>query len=64
MNISKHMEAIFVAILAVASVTGVATASRPAQPAPVQASVQAEAPVQVVTISAKRLTPAQKAAAQ
>lgn len=65
MNISKHMEAIFVAVLAVASLTGVATASRPAAPVSVPAvSAQQEAPMQVVTISAKRLTAAEKAAAQ
>lgn len=61
MNIAKHMEAIFVAILAIASVTGAATAARPAATAP---ALQADVPMQVVTISAKRMSVAEKAAAQ
>lgn len=64
MNIAKNMEAIFVAAIALASVTGFATASRPVAATSAPAvSVQTE-PMQVVTISARRLTAAEKAAAQ
>lgn len=65
MNIAKNMEAIFFAALALASVTGFATASADA-PLARAASVAAAAPeaqMQVVTISAKRLSAAEKAAA-
>jgi hypothetical protein len=60
MNIAKNMEAIFFAAIALASVTGFATASAP-DAAGARAS---EAPMQVVTVTAKRLTAAEKAAAQ
>ena len=63
MNIVKNMEAIFVAALVVASATGFATASSPA-PAPQQVVAQQQAPMQVVTISAKRLSAAEKSAVQ
>lgn len=66
MNIAKNMEAIFVAAIVVASATSFATAAVPAlhAAAPV-AAVAAKADtgkMQVVTVSAKRLTAAEKAA--
>lgn len=66
MNIAKNMEAIFVAAIVVASATSFATAAVPAMhgAAPV-AAVAAKAgtsKMQVVTVSAKRLTAAEKAA--
>lgn len=64
MNIANNMEVIFVAALALASVTGLAGASRPAtQPVAPALDVQSDK-MQVVTISARRLTVAEKAAAQ
>jgi hypothetical protein len=61
MNIAKNMEAIFFAAIALISVTSFATASVdvPAQRA---SAVAAEGKMQVVTVSAKRLTAAEKAA--
>jgi hypothetical protein len=67
MNIAKNMEAIFFVAIALAGVTGFATASAPAAAPATQgpvASVAPQAAMQVVTVSAKRLTPAEKAAAQ
>lgn len=63
MNIAKNMEAIFLAAIVLVSATGFATASAPAAPA-ARATAQLEAPMQVVTVSAKRLSAAEKAAAQ
>ncbi|QYF92383.1 hypothetical protein KY495_16700 [Massilia sp. PAMC28688] len=60
MNIANNMEAIFVAALALAGMSGIATASRPVT---TESSVQS-GKVQAVTISASRLTLAEKAAAQ
>ena len=60
MNIAKNMEAIFVIAVALASVTTFATAA-----AHDEAAVAAKADtskMQVVTVSAKRLTAAEKAA--
>lgn len=69
MNIAKNMEAIFVAAIVVASATSFATAAVPAlhtaTPAAPVAAVAAKADtskMQVVTVSAKRLTAAEKAA--
>ncbi|WP_343730541.1 hypothetical protein [Duganella sp.] len=66
MNIAKNMEAIFVAAIVVASATTFATAAvnEPAAPvAPVVAAVKADATAMpTVTVSAKRLTAAEKAA--
>lgn len=74
MNIAKNMEAIFVAAIVVASAASFATAAVPATraTAPVAAAVSAPAAklaakagsgaMQVVTISAKRLSAAEKAA--
>ena len=59
MNIAKNMEAIFFVAIALISATSFANASSQAVlagPAAVQTKIQ------VVTISAKRLTPAEKAA--
>ena len=66
MNIAKNMEAIFLAAIVLVSATGLATASAPAAPGASAAAAAAplEAPMQVVTVSAKRLSAAEKAAAQ
>lgn len=61
MNIAKNMEAIFFAAIALVSVTSFATAEAPVRAAPQANAAVAEAPMQVVTISAKRLTAAEKA---
>lgn len=65
MNIAKNMEAIFVAIIAIAAATSIATASVPtfrAAPASVVASASADATVtHTVYVSAKRLSAAEKA---
>lgn len=63
MNIAKHMELIFIAALALASASSLAHAAMPTQRAGVPATLQAArtAPMTVVTITAKRLTAAQKA---
>ncbi|GGY86930.1 hypothetical protein ACFFTM_16125 [Pseudoduganella plicata] len=64
MNALKHMEAIFVVAAAVAlSVTFVTTEPQPlAVSADRTVVTQSEAPMPVVTIAAKRLTAAEKAA--
>jgi hypothetical protein len=63
MNIAKNMEAIFVIAVALASVTTFATAAAHDQSAVAAPVVKAEnSKMQVVTISAKRLTAEQKAA--
>nr|WP_315402323.1 hypothetical protein [uncultured Duganella sp.] len=69
MNIAKNMEAIFAAAVVVACATSFATAAVPATHAasPKAATVAAvakadSATMQVVTVSAKRLTAAEKAA--
>jgi hypothetical protein len=62
MNIAKNMEAIFVAAIVVISATSFATAAVPVtHAAPVAAKADATK-MQVVTITAKRLTAAEKAA--
>ena len=65
MNIAKNMEAIFFAAIALVSVTSFATASAdaPASHAARTSAVAAEGKIQVVTVSAKRMTAAEKAAA-
>lgn len=64
MNIAKNMEAIFLAAIALASVTTFATASTPVQRIDPPAFTQAAADMNmtVVTITGKRLTAAEKAA--
>lgn len=65
MNIAKNMEVIFIVALSLASVTTFATASRGSDtPAPVRATASAERAVPMVVVSARRLTAAEKAAAQ
>ena len=63
MNIARNMEFIIVTALAALMAHGVATAAIPAKP--VNASVATytvnDAGIAVVTVTAKRLTPAQKA---
>ena len=63
MNIAKNMEVIFIAALALASVTSLANAAVPVRHAvsPVAVQVQSAAPMTVVTITGKRLSAAQKA---
>ncbi|WP_426116270.1 hypothetical protein [Massilia sp. PWRC2] len=71
MNAAKHMEIIFIAALALASVSTLAGASVPAhRSTPIAPMVRTQvsvmtapgAPMTVVTITAKRLSAAQKAA--
>jgi len=66
MNIAKNMEAIFVAVVLVAGVTTFATAAAPATRAATPAAAVAvkadTGAMQVVTVTAKRLTAAEKAA--
>lgn len=66
MNIAKNMEAIFLAAIVVAGATTFATAAVPAtRVAAPTAAVVAKADtsaMQVVTVTAKRLTAAEKAA--
>jgi hypothetical protein len=63
MNIAKNMEAIFVIAVALASVTTFATAAAHDEAAISAPLVKADnSKMQVVTISAKRLTAEQKAA--
>ncbi|OYO30937.1 hypothetical protein [Janthinobacterium sp. PC23-8] len=64
MNIAKNMEAIFVAIIAIAAATSIATASVPtlrAAPASVVASSDATV-MHTVYVSARRLSAEEKAA--
>ena len=64
MNIARNMEAVFVIVLGTLVAQGVATAAINAKP--VNASVATytvnDAGIAVVTVTAKRLTAAQKAA--
>lgn len=63
MNIAKNMEVIFVAAIALIGATSLATAAAPHGAASASARVEAAAPakMQVVIVSAKRLTAAEKA---
>jgi hypothetical protein len=63
MNIAKNMEIIFIAALALASVTSLASAAAPAHRtvAPVALQADPAVPMTVVTITGKRLSAAQKA---
>ena len=65
MNIAKNMESIFFAAIALISVTGFATASAgaPGSRAARVSAVATEGHMQVVIVSAKRMTAAEKAAA-
>ena len=67
MNIAKHMETIFLSTLILIGATGMATAavSKLQHKAPAErviAVADADAPMAVVKVSAKRLTAAEKAA--
>jgi energy-converting hydrogenase Eha subunit E len=63
MNIAKNMEAIFVSAAVLIGMTSLATAAVPAHhSAPVHAAKVEQAAMQVVTVSAKRLSAAEKAA--
>lgn len=63
MNIAKNMEIIFVAAIALVSMTGLATASVDAQKAgPVQVVKVGAAPdMMTITVTGKRLSAAEKA---
>ena len=61
MNVLKNMEAIFVVAFALVSATSFATAAIPAAHVPAKVEVSKDAEMVVLTITAKRLTPAQKA---
>lgn len=63
MNIAKNMEAIFVAAIVVASATSFATAAVPVRHSVPAVVVKTEATaLPTVTVTAKRLTAAEKAA--
>jgi hypothetical protein len=64
MNIAKNMEAIFVSAAVLIGATSLATAAVPAHRAAAPAAIRLAdtGKIQVVTVSAKRLTSAQKAA--
>ena len=63
MNIAKNMEIIFVVALAVVSMTGFANATGPAKRLePPEVVKVGETPgMTVITVTARRLTPAEKA---
>jgi len=62
-NLFKDMEAIFVVAAVLLTAASYATADVPAyKAAPVVQSAKSAAPMQVVTITGKRLTAAEKAA--
>ena len=60
MKVRKNLEAVFLAAAVLATLTSYATASIPAAQ-PAKAAVVAEAKMQVVTITHKRLTAVEKA---
>ncbi len=64
MNIAKNMEVIFISAVALIGSASLATAAAPARvpakPALVAQATQA-APMQVITVSAKRMSAAEKA---
>ncbi|MET0267052.1 MAG: hypothetical protein ABW202_15735 [Duganella sp.] len=67
MNVTKHMESIFLAAAVIAGATSYASAAdadatRLAMSAPVSQMVVHQAKMQVVEVTAKRLTAAEKAA--
>ena len=63
MNIAKNMEAIFIAAVVLAGAASFATAAVPAAAsAPAATAAVKPAPMPVVTITAKRLSAAEKAA--
>jgi hypothetical protein len=63
MNILKHMEAVFIAAAVLATAAGYATAGSPALQVAADTAIVARADTQmaVVTVSAKRLSAAEKA---
>lgn len=67
MNVTKHMESIFLAAAVIAGATSYASAADAdatllAMSAPVSQMVVHHSKMQVVEVTAKRLTPAEKAA--
>ncbi|ATQ76152.1 hypothetical protein CR152_17650 [Massilia violaceinigra] len=61
MNIAKHMEAIFLAVVAVIGATTFATAGAPPQRSAPGVAAATEAAMPVVVVSARRLSAAEKA---
>lgn len=61
MNIAKNMEVIFVAAVTLIGATSLATAAAGERAAIAPAAVTAEGKMPVVTVTAKRLTAAEKA---
>ncbi|MDQ1814292.1 hypothetical protein [Massilia scottii] len=61
MNIAKHMEAIFLAVVAVIGATTFATAGTPLQRSAPSVAAATEAAMPVVVVSARRLSAAEKA---
>ncbi|MES2321589.1 MAG: hypothetical protein V4633_04950 [Pseudomonadota bacterium] len=62
MNIAKNMEVIFVAAIALIGATSLATAAANDRVAVAPVAVSVDAKMPVVTVTAKRLTAAEKAA--
>jgi hypothetical protein len=63
MNIAKNMEALFISAIAIIAATSIATAAVPARQPASEAATQFVGKMQVVTIVGKRLSAAEKAAA-
>jgi hypothetical protein len=63
MNIAKNMEALFISAIAIIAATSIATAAVPARHAASEAAAPFVGKMQVVTIVGKRLSAAEKAAA-
>jgi hypothetical protein len=61
MNIAKNMEAIFLVAVVLVSSMGLASAGAPSVQAVPAAQAPSDSTMTVVTVSAKRLSPAQKA---
>lgn len=55
MNIAKHMEAVFIAAIAIVAATGIATAAVPAVKSSATAAVPVSGAMQTVMIVGKRL---------
>jgi hypothetical protein len=63
MNIAKNMEALFISAIAIVAATSFATAAVPARQPAGEAAAPFVGKMQVVTIVGKRLSAAEKAAA-
>lgn len=62
MNIARHMEAVFIAAIALVAATSIATAAVPSHQKFSAAAAPVDGKMQVVTIVGKRLSAEQKAA--